>query len=146
MKFLRIIILVLAFTASTYSQQDPMFTQYMYNTQVVNPGYVGSNDMFSFGLLGRYQWVNVEGAPRTYTFTMGTPIGKQGNSGLGFSVVHDQVTIVADTNVNIDYSYSLNFSDDLKLAFGLKGGLDIFNVNYNELNTLIQMINYCSLI
>ena len=118
-----------------FAQQDPQFTQYMYNTQVVNPGYAGSRDILSVGVLGRYQWVNIEGAPRTYTFTVNSPIGLMNKSGIGLSIVHDQLGIVKDTNINIDYSYRLYLSSETKLAFGLKAGLDVFNVDYSALNT-----------
>ena len=118
-----------------FAQQDPQFTQYMYNTQVVNPGYAGSRDILSVGVLGRYQWVNIEGAPRTYTFTLNSPMGLMNKSGIGLSIVHDQLGIVKDTNINIDYSYRLYLSNETKLAFGLKAGLDLFNVDYSALNT-----------
>ena len=51
------------------AQQDPQYTQYMYNTQVVNPGYAGSKEVLSFGALMRSQWVGLDGAPKTGTFS-----------------------------------------------------------------------------
>ena len=63
--YLAILVLILLGTVSSKAQQDPQYTQYMYNTQVVNPAYVGSKEALNFGLLGRTQWVNFEGAPKT---------------------------------------------------------------------------------
>ena len=52
-----VIVLVAIFSGN--AQQDPQYTQYMYNTQVINPAYVGSKDALSFVLLYRTQWVGL---------------------------------------------------------------------------------------
>ena len=120
------------------AQQDPQYTQYMYNTQVVNPAYAGSRDMLSIGLLGRIQWVGFEGSPKTGTFTINSPIGLYDNMGLGLSIVHDQIGPAIESNVVIDYSYSIEVSQTGKLAFGVKGGVDILDVDYTKLNIYNQ--------
>ncbi|MEL6919392.1 MAG: PorP/SprF family type IX secretion system membrane protein, partial [Bacteroidota bacterium] len=86
-----LVLILLGLSFEVSAQQDPQYTQYMYNTQVVNPAYAGSRDALSFGLLGRTQWVNFEGAPKTGTFTINTPIGALENMGLGLSIVHDEL-------------------------------------------------------
>ena len=51
---------VFVFSITTlYSQQDAQYTQYMYNMNVVNPAYAGSQGTLSIGLLGRTQWVGL---------------------------------------------------------------------------------------
>ena len=130
-----IIVLVLLGTFSSNAQQDPQYTQYMYNTQVVNPAYAGNRDVLSFGLLGRTQWVNFEGAPKTGTFTVNSPIGALNRMGLGLSIVHDELGPATETNFTIDYSYSIQVSESgNELSFGLKGGLDILNVDFTKLD------------
>lgn len=130
-----LVLIVLGVNVDTVSaQQDPQYTQYMYNTQVVNPAYAGSRDALSFGLLGRTQWVNFEGAPKTGTFTINSPIGSMENMGLGLSIVHDELGPAVESNINIDYSYSINTSDVAELSFGLKAGLDILDVDFSKLN------------
>lgn len=116
------------------AQQDPQYTQYMYNTQVVNPAYAGSREVLSFGLLGRTQWVGFEGAPKTATFTVNSPIGLYKNMGLGLSIVHDRIDPQVESNVVVDYAYRVNLGLDTKLSMGLKAGLDILNVDYSLLN------------
>jgi len=132
--YFTIILLILLGTFSSTAQQDPQYTQYMYNTEVVNPAYAGSRDALSFGLLLRTQWVSFEGAPRTGTFTVNSPIGSLDNMGLGLAIVSDQLGPANETNINVDYSYSINTSDTAELSFGLKAGLDILNVDYTKLN------------
>lgn len=128
-----IVLLVFA-TYIGNAQQDPQYTQYMYNTQIINPAYVGSREALSFGLLGRTQWVNLEGSPKTGTFTVNSPIGLYNNMGLGLSIVHDQIGPAIESNLVIDYSYSINVSLNGKLSFGLKAGVDVLDVDFTKLN------------
>jgi type IX secretion system PorP/SprF family membrane protein len=132
--YITLIILILLGTYSSNAQQDPQYTQYMYNTQVVNPAYAGSRDALSFGLLYRTQWVGFEGAPKTGTFTVNSPIGALDNMGLGLSIVRDEIGPAIESNVNIDYSYTINTSDTGELSFGLKAGLDLLDVDFTKLN------------
>ncbi len=136
--YLAILVLIFLGAWSSNAQQDPQYTQYMYNTQVVNPAYAGSRDMLSFGLLGRTQWVNFDGAPKTGTFTVNSPIGALENMGLGLTIVHDQLGPAVESNVTIDYSYTINTSDVAQLSFGLKGGLDVLDVDFTKLNIADQ--------
>lgn len=117
-------------------QQDPQYTQYMYNTQIVNPAYAGSREVLSLGILGRMQWVDLEGAPRTGTFTVNSPFGLYDNMGLGLSIVYDQIGPSTESNAVVDYSYSIQLArrDISRLSFGLKAGVDMLDVDYTKLN------------
>lgn len=132
--YLAIIVLVLLCTYSSYAQQDPQYTQYMYNTQVVNPAYAGNREVLSFGALYRTQWVGFEGAPKTGTFTVNSPIGLLDNMGLGLSIVSETIGPSVESNVDVDYSYSISTSESAKLSFGLKAGLDLLDVDFSKLN------------
>ena len=116
------------------AQQDPQYTQYMYNTQVINPAYAGNREMLSLGLLYRTQWVGVEGAPKTATFSVNSPVGRLENMGLGLSVVHDEIGPATQTDVAIDYSYSIPLTYKAKLSFGVKAGVDVLDVDFTKLN------------
>lgn len=102
------------------AQQDPHYTQYMYNMNIINPAYAGSKENLSFGLLYRKQWVNIDGAPSTFSFSGSSPIGK--NLGLGLSMISDEIGPVKEQNVYTDLSYTLNLGGEHRLAFGLKAG------------------------
>ena len=132
--YLTLIILILLGSVSVKAQQDPQYTQYMYNTVSVNPAYAGSRDATSFGLLYRAQWVGLDGAPKTITFSGDTPIGSLDNMGLGISIVRDELGPAVESNINIDYSYTINTSDNNELSFGLKAGIDLLDVDYTKLN------------
>ena len=109
------------------AQQDPQYTQYMYNMNVVNPAYAGSRETLSLGLLGRNQWVNVEESPKTYTFNVHAPLGKR--VGVGISVVADEIGPAKEQNIYADFSYTINTSNVGKLAFGLKTGVTLLDVD-----------------
>ena len=108
------------------AQQDPQYTQYMYNMNVVNPAYAGSKDNLSIGLLYRTQWVDINGAPKTGTLTVHSPVGK--NVGLGLSAITDKIGPVDETNVYADFSYTIKMADHHNLAFGLKAGATFHQV------------------
>jgi len=108
------------------AQQDPHYTQYMYNMSVINPAYAGSKDNMTGGLLYRKQWVEIEDAPTTGTFFLHSPVGK--NVGLGLSAITDKIGPVEEKNIYADFSYTLNLGGEAKLAFGLKGGATFHNV------------------
>ena len=108
-----------AFT-QTHAQQDPHYTQYMYNMNVINPAYAGSKENLSFGLLYRKQWVEIEDAPTTFTLSGSSPVGK--NVGVGLSVISDKIGPVEENNVYGDFSYTLNLGGEHRLALGLKAG------------------------
>ncbi len=115
------------------AQQDAQYTQYMYNTVSVNPGYTGSRGHLSIAALHRSQWVGLEGAPVTQTLNLHTPIG-YGGSGLGMSVVNDKIGPTSETYFDIDFSYTVLTGGDGKLSFGLKGSGHLLDVRFSELN------------
>lgn len=118
-----------------FSQQDPHYTQYMYNMNVINPAYAGSKENLSFGLLYRKQWVDIEDSPTTATFSGHSPVGK--NVGLGLSAINDEIGPVKETNVYADFSYTLQLGGQHRLALGIKGGatfhkVGLFDEIYNN--------------
>lgn len=110
-----------------YGQQDPQYTQYMYNMSVVNPAYAGSQGTLSLEFLARTQWTSVSGAPKTVTFGAHSPLGRK--VGGGFSVIADEIGPVKEQNIYADLSYTLTTSEEGRLAFGLKGGITLQNID-----------------
>ncbi len=113
------------------AQQDPHYTQYMYNMNVINPAYAGSKDALSLGLLYRKQWIEIEDAPTTGTFFVHSPVGKK--VGLGLSVISDKIGPVEENNVFGDFSYTLDLGGEHKLALGIKAGLTLHKIDFNRI-------------
>lgn len=129
----RLLLVMLLSSVHLFGQQDAQYTQYMYNTVSVNPGYAGSRGHMSVAALYRTQWVGLDGAPTTQTLNLHSPIGYRG-VGLGFSVVNDQIGPTSETNFDIDFSYTIYTSREGRLSFGLKAGANLLDVRFSELN------------
>ena len=117
---------------SGFAQQDAQYTQYMYNTININPAYAGSRGVMSVFGLHRTQWVGLDGAPTTNTFSLNTPISNS-NLGVGFSLVNDRIGPTTDNTISGDISYTIQMNEDYKLSFGVKASANIFNLDTDKL-------------
>ena len=115
------------------SQQDPLYTQYMYNMSVLNPAYATDDPgMLKMGGLYRSQWVGIDGAPSTANFFAHTPLSERVEVGL--SIIHDEIgDWVKENNITADFAYVLPLTETSKLSLGIKGGLSTFNSNISGL-------------
>jgi len=128
------VLLLLGCVSSLMGQQDAQYTQYMYNTVSVNPGYAGSRGNLSIAALHRSQWLGLEGAPKTQTLNLHSPIGYRG-VGLGFSIVNDQIGPTSETYFDADFSYTIQLDAEKRLSFGLKGSVHLLDIRFSELTT-----------
>ncbi len=126
-------VFLLLFMGAATAQQDAQYTQYMYNTVSVNPGYAGSRGHMSIAALYRAQWVGLDGAPKTQTLNLHTPVGYNG-VGMGISIVNDQIGPTSETYFDLDFSYTIQTSDDARLSFGIKGSAHLLDIRFSELN------------
>lgn len=134
-KFL-IIMLVLS-QSLCFAQQDSQYTQYMYNTVNINPAYAGSREALSIFLLHRNQWVGLDGAPVTNAASIQTQVGNS-NFGAGLSFVNDKIGPSNENAISADLAYHIQISNNYKLALGLKGTANLFNLDVNKLNIYDQ--------
>ena len=124
-----------AITKDANAQQDPMYTQYMDNMLVINPGFAGSQEMGSFLMVSRNQWVSFEGAPKTLSFSYNAHL-KNKNTGLGFSILNDKIGPQKQTGVYFDYSHFLQISEKFRLGMGLKGGVSFYRAALTDLDPI----------
>ena len=105
------------------AQQDPQYSQYMFNHLAVNPGYAGSHDAICLNAVHRQQWVGIEGAPVTSVFTVNSPFKMFGaNHGFGLTMMSDQLGF--DQNVSAGLDYAFRFSPGIapgKIGIGISG-------------------------
>ena len=128
-----LILITLGFMSpESQAQQDPQYTQYMYNTMSVNPGYAGQREVLSISGLHRSQWVGIDGAPRTQSLVLHAPLRNE-KIGLGLSVVNDALGPADETYVDANFSYTIYVNSvDTRLSFGLKGGFHLLNTDWSE--------------
>lgn len=114
------------------AQQDPQYTQYMYNMSVINPAYT-TNDpgLLNIGTLYRSQWKNAIGAPKTLTFFIHTAISDKIEAGLSFITDEIGDGALNENNIYADFAYILKLNEKSNLSLGLKGGVTTFNTNFN---------------
>lgn len=120
------------FPAVGFAQQDAQFTQYMYNTISINPAYAGSRGSLSFFGLYRTQWVGLDGAPETSSFSLNKPLNNS-SLGLGISFVNDKIGPTNENTFSADLSYSVPTSETFKLSFGIKATANLFNLDISKL-------------
>src|SRR5690606_5102551 len=129
-----IIILLLLLCMKSHGQQDPQYTQYMYNMNVMNPAYAGSKEHLSVGLLYRTQWTGLDGAPKTGTFFGHMPVSDK--MGVGLSVIADEIGPVRETNAYADVSYTLRMAGEHRLAFGVNAGATFHDLGLGGLELI----------
>lgn len=126
-------LLLLLCSLFAHAQQEPQYTQYMYNTLTVNPGYTGSPGYLEATLQHRSQWVGIDGAPTTQAFTLHSPWSQDyDHIGLGLSVVNDNLGPSNEVYVDANFSYALQITDEGRLAFGLKAGLRSLSIDWSK--------------
>ncbi len=133
-KMLLILVLFVFIEQRLVAQQQVQYTQYMYTPSLVNPAYVGLDEEMKVSILHRSQWVGIKGAPTSQTLFLSTPIGER--LGFGFGVTRDEIGPANETNATLDLSYVLQLNDrGLYFSFGMKGGLQLLNVDFDKLIT-----------
>lgn len=128
-----LLFIYLMYTQGMHAQQDPQYTQYMYNTMSVNPGYAGSKGHLSVSALGRTQWVGIPGAPETQNISFHTPLGYSG-LGFGLNIVNDIIGPSEEIYLDANFSYTIQTSEEGQLAFGLRAGGRMLNIDWSKGN------------
>jgi type IX secretion system PorP/SprF family membrane protein len=105
------------------SQQDPVSSQYMFNTLTYNPGVAGTSGMICATALNRQQWVGFTDAPATTLFNICAPVSPFGiKSGVGLLVLSDKLGFDKNVNILASYSYLMDVGMG-KLGIGLNLGM-----------------------
>ncbi len=130
--YLLLILLTFIVYNTSFGQQKPVLSQYMFNGLVLNPAYAGRHEYSSFTTMYRDQWVNVPGAPKLTTIT-GQSGYKGRRVGTGFMISEDKIGVHNNLAAYGSYSYSIEFPDGGKFLMGLQGGVDILSSDWSKL-------------
>jgi len=135
MNFLNKIIFVCLLVLSNigFAQQDPLFSQYAFNTLSINPAYAGTKGVPTAVAISRLQWVGFgDNSSVTHSAVFHTMAYEK--LGMGLSLVQDNIGPTSQFFANIDASYHLQVSRREHLAMGLKLGVAQYTTNFNDLN------------
>ncbi len=120
---------------SAHAQQDPQFTQYMFNSLYITPAYAGVEGVTQLTAIHRSQWAGYQssfndgGAPTTQLISFNAPIYKL-RSGFGTYIVNDKLGPQNNLEAHAMYAYHLGLRD-AKLSFGIKAGIFSQTINYD---------------
>ena len=134
-------LLTLSVCSSLHAQQNPVYTQYMYNPTIINPAYAASKESMSFFGLYRNQWVGIDGAPKTANVGFTTPLNNP-KLGLGVNFVNDHIGALDENSISFDLAYTLDVDAQYKLALGLKGTANLLSMSYSKLNIYDQTMPF----
>lgn len=130
-----LVVLFCLIVGKVFAQQDPQYSQFMYNKLAYNPAFAGSSDKICVTLLGRNQWYNFGGgqidlgngnkvnrgaAPSTINFNIHSNLGK--HFGIGMNLMKDMLGFDNYVTFGGDLSYKHEVGDGI-LSVGLYGGM-----------------------
>ena len=133
----RLLGLFFLLSSSVSAQQDPEFTQFMFNKMYYNPAYAGVEGITQFNLLVRSKWTGYAstfdgagGAPNTQVFTMNAPIYKL-KSGFGAYLINDNLGNL--NNLSFQGSYAYHFAiKEGKLSLGVNVGFFSQSIDFSQ--------------
>ncbi|HYG04409.1 MAG TPA: type IX secretion system membrane protein PorP/SprF [Chryseosolibacter sp.] len=141
-------LLIVLSWVSGYAQQDPQFTQYMFNNLYLTPAYAGVDGVTQVTVFHRSQWLGYEssfgdgGAPTTQMVNFTTPVFKL-RSGFGFYATSDKLGPQTNNEIQTMYAYHLGIKDS-KLSIALKAGVYSMSINgrhYRYIDQGDELIN-----
>lgn len=126
-------IISLSLVKVVVAQQDMTFSMYNFNPLFVNPATAGYQDRQWLSALGRWQWVGIDGAPKSAVISYQTPL-KNENIALGFLVKHDAIGLMKNTGLDISFAYRIRMNEKTRLSLGLMGS--VFHYNDQRVNAV----------
>ena len=152
-------------SATLYSQQLPLYSQYVLNSYLLNPAIAGSDGFTSVNLTSRRQWLGYKEGPQTYSLSAQSRLLKRrkkavggrvqgarsGNVGVGGNVFADRNGAITKTGASFSYAYHIHLQNTSQISLGISGsiiqvGIDksklIFDVDEPLMYTLGRNIYY----
>lgn len=122
-----LLISIFFFSLEAWAQQDPQFSQYMFNSFYYNPAFAGTEGVTKITGLYRSQWLGYSptygdgGAPVTQMLSAHTPVLKL-KGGVGGYIVNDKLGPVTNFQAQASYAHYFNIFQG-KLSLGVSGGI-----------------------
>lgn len=132
MKKLLLIIVFGWMALAAYSQQQAIYSQYIFNLYMVNPAYAGEREALSAALSYRAQWVGFEGAPKTQNFSIHTPLTNK-KMAVGIIVQNDEIGARSTPSVMATYSYKFRLTRTSHISLGIQGGVINYQYHWEDL-------------
>ena len=135
MKKIVVIILCVLSVIAVSAQQDPQFSQNMFNKLANNPGFAGSRGNVATSVLHRSQYMGFEGAPSTQNFSIDAELPFL-YGGVGLNVVKDNIAQFSNLGLQASYAYRTELGVGqigMGMSVGVfQSGVDGSNFSYAE--------------
>ncbi len=133
----RILVILLALLSvfSVSAQQDPQFSQNMFNKLANNPGFAGSRGVIATSVLHRSQWMGFSddgAAASTQNFSIDTEIPFI-NGGLGLNIVKDNIGPISNLGLQFSYAYRAELGIG-QIGMGISAGMIQSGLDGTQLN------------
>lgn len=118
--------------SAAFAQQRPIQSLYMFDPLLINPAYAGTHVQLSGTAIYRNQWVNFDGAPKTFTGSIHSGFRKA-RVGLGLIFGNDQIGVHSDNSIYGVYSYKIPLSTRKNggvISMGIQGGFNSLKSDY----------------
>lgn len=132
--------IVLVFVNNIQAQQDPNFSLYNFNMNMLNPAYAGSVESKGITLAYRNQWLGFPGSPKSISASYSWNTRKK--LGLAVNVYSHKFFITDRVNFSADISYNVQLEEETKLYFGLKVGGASFKIDFSKIQTTVSDPNF----
>ncbi|MBC8510684.1 MAG: type IX secretion system membrane protein PorP/SprF [Cryomorphaceae bacterium] len=133
MKKIFILILGVVSVITVSAQQDPQFSQNMFNKLANNPGFAGSRGNIATSVLHRSQWMGFEGAPSTQNFSIDAELPFL-NGGVGLNVVKDNIAEFSNLGLQASYAYRTELGVG-QIGMGMSVGMYQSGINGGALRS-----------
>ena len=118
---------------SAFAQQEPQFTQFMFNKLGLNPGYAGANDAPCISIIARNQWLSIDGGPQTQLINFNMPIRNK-RVGIGASIVRHSIGITENYTAEGSYAYRLRLGRGF-LRIGLQASVRLLRNDFTQVES-----------
>lgn len=129
---LAIIIFLLSFGTQA---QDPIFTQYFFMPETLNPAFTGTLNSWYTGVIHRSQWPDGNKKINTDFVFINGPLDDEAKMGAGVSFLshREAFTNYNYSKVNASFAYNVSLNSEWKLRFGIEGGYGKKDYNFGNL-------------
>ena len=133
MKKVFLIIIITILSVEAFTQQLPLYSQYMFNKMLINPAVTGSHDDIPIRLTARQQWIGIENAPSTQILSGHFRLNNE-TMGIGGMIFADRFGPEKRIGLQANYSYILPvFDESSRLAFGVSFQIFQYQMDYEQL-------------
>ncbi|MGL5912627.1 MAG: PorP/SprF family type IX secretion system membrane protein [Bacteroidales bacterium] len=113
--------MLFVFCTAASAQHDSQFTQYMSSNVLYNPARAGVGEKLQGLFIQRFQYVGLDGAPRTWALSVSTPFQiADTKHGVSLSVLSDKIGDFDNMMLNVGYAYRHEMHTGI-----LSGGLSL---------------------